>query len=253
MFEHELSSSSSKYPSEKHIRTEKDGDFQCVECCFPIKRLYIQYSPGNIRLKRCENCKNVADEYIECEHMITVIDLILHKPKAYRHLFYNKFTKGTLDFEGLLWGSTLGYLILDAYAMSILSLSEKDWTSAMSFASLWHYYGEFLIGIIVGNVVFMLILLIGFEKFINASAAGLGCKHIVLAILVSCYFKIFLVAMMVWEFPSSVVFMIDMFILSSNTVALKVLGNAAAIRCLGVSFAAYAVKFLTCQWLRRLL
>ncbi|EYU31229.1 hypothetical protein MIMGU_mgv1a023950mg [Erythranthe guttata] len=68
-------------------------------CGFPIKTLYIQYSPGNIRLMRCGKCKAVADEYIECELMILVIDLILHKPKAFRHLFYNMFSKETVNFE----------------------------------------------------------------------------------------------------------------------------------------------------------
>ncbi|KAL0462226.1 UNVERIFIED_CONTAM: protein ARV 1 [Sesamum latifolium] len=28
-------------------------DFRCVQCGFPIKTLYIQYSPGNIRLMKC--------------------------------------------------------------------------------------------------------------------------------------------------------------------------------------------------------
>ncbi|KAL6333264.1 hypothetical protein AAG906_028447 [Vitis piasezkii] len=46
-------------------------------------------------------------------------------------------------------------------------------------------------------------------------------KNLLLAILISSYFKIFLIAMMVWELPSSVIFIIDVFVLSSNTVALK--------------------------------
>ncbi|XP_012844822.1 PREDICTED: protein arv1-like [Erythranthe guttata] len=78
---------------------EGTTDFRCVQCGFPIKTLYIQYSPGNIRLMRCGKCKAVADEYIECELMILVIDLILHKPKAFRHLFYNMFSKETVNFE----------------------------------------------------------------------------------------------------------------------------------------------------------
>ena len=28
-------------------------DFRCVQCGFPVKTLYIQYSPGNIRLGKC--------------------------------------------------------------------------------------------------------------------------------------------------------------------------------------------------------
>ncbi|KAL6555878.1 Protein ARV 2 [Orobanche hederae] len=92
---------------------ERIADFRCVQCGFPTKTLYIQYSPGNIRLMKCENCKAVADEYVECEVMILIIDLILHKPKAYRHLFYNISGKETITVESLLWKSVLIYLIFD--------------------------------------------------------------------------------------------------------------------------------------------
>ncbi|KAJ1395074.1 Arv1 protein [Sesbania bispinosa] len=78
--------------------------YRCIQCGFPIKTLYVQYSPGNIRLMKCENCKAVADEYIECEIMILVIDLILHKPKAYRHLLYNVINQETMKFQqGQFW------------------------------------------------------------------------------------------------------------------------------------------------------
>ncbi|KZV39094.1 protein arv1 [Dorcoceras hygrometricum] len=87
--------------------------FKCMQCGFPINTLYIQYSPGNIRLMKCAYCKAVADDYIECEVMILIIDLILHKPKAYRHLFYNRFSSETVNFKGLLWGSISAFLILD--------------------------------------------------------------------------------------------------------------------------------------------
>ena len=88
--------------------------YQCVRCSFPIKSLYVQYSPGNIRLMKCEKCKAVADEYIECEIMILMIDLMLHKQKAYRHLLYNVLNQQTLKFEGLHWKLAIIYFIFDA-------------------------------------------------------------------------------------------------------------------------------------------
>ncbi|CAK9166654.1 unnamed protein product [Ilex paraguariensis] len=69
-------------------------------------------------------------------------------------------------------------------------------------------------------------------------------RDILLSILVSSYFKIFFIAMMVWEFPSSVVLIIDIFVLSSNTLALKVISESATMRCFGVCFTAHALKFL---------
>lgn len=113
-------------------------DFRCVHCGFPIKSLYVQYSPGNIRLMKCENCKKVADEYIECENMILVIDLLLHKEKVYRHLFYNMFTRETLNFEGLFWWLSFGFLLLDAcifcYEFALLKL--QYYSVAVPFGSI---------------------------------------------------------------------------------------------------------------------
>ncbi|KAK8926163.1 hypothetical protein KSP39_PZI018142 [Platanthera zijinensis] len=65
----------------------KGAGFRCTHCGWRIRRLFIQYSPGNIRLMKCDNCKAVADPYIECEFMIIFIDLILHKTKAVLHQF----------------------------------------------------------------------------------------------------------------------------------------------------------------------
>ncbi|PKI62990.1 hypothetical protein CRG98_016629, partial [Punica granatum] len=73
--------------------------YRCVQCGHGIGTLFVQYSPGNIRLMKCERCKSVADEYIECELMILLIDLILHKTKAYRHLLYNVLLQETVDCE----------------------------------------------------------------------------------------------------------------------------------------------------------
>ncbi|XP_021613409.1 protein ARV 1 isoform X3 [Manihot esculenta] len=110
--------------------------YRCVQCGFGIKTLFVQYSPGNIRLMKCENCKAIADEYIECELMIILIDLILHKPKAYRHLLYNVLNQQTVELEGLLWKSTVTFLLFDAYRSLLLLRNKEEQSSALSFPSL---------------------------------------------------------------------------------------------------------------------
>lgn len=223
---------------EVQIKEMEEGNYRCVECGFPIKTLYIQYSPGNIRLMKCGICKAVADEYIECEFMIIAIDLILHKPKAYRHLFYNMLSRSAL--EALFWKLLLGLLILDAYRMCVLTVIKDEW--------IW-YLGKIFTSVIVGNLFFVSVLLFGSAKFLNSSSSSSfgkwKWKDPIPAILISSYFKIFLVAMMVWEFPSSVIVIVDMFVLSSNTIALKVITDSASVNCLGVCLAAFSVKFLS--------
>ncbi|XP_076892390.1 protein ARV 2-like [Bidens hawaiensis] len=218
-------------------------DYRCVQCGHHIKSLYVQYSPGNIRLMKCQNCRAVADEYIECEIMILLIDLILHKAKAYRHLFYNMFDPKSINFEGLMWKLTFGFLFLDAYRISILLANNEDSGSNPSTALLIWGGGKILLDAVVGNLLFISILLLGTRSLLNMSSEVSRYKSIWLAILASSYLKLFLFAMMVWEFPSSVIFIIDIFVLSSNTLALNVMSESAMSKCFGVCLCAHAVKF----------
>ncbi|KAK2967389.1 hypothetical protein RJ640_023980 [Escallonia rubra] len=202
-------------------------DLHCIQCGFHVKSLYVQYSPGNIRLIKCDNCKSVADEYIECPVMILIIDLILHKEKAYRHLFFNMFTRDTLNSKGLLWRS------------------EEACSSSLRSAALFQSYGKMLVDVVLGNFMFLSVLLVWTRVTLTASV---GFKDILLAILVSSYFRTFVIAMMVWEFPP-VFSIIDAFVLSSNAVALNaVITGAAMIKCFGACFSAHAAKFLV-SWL----
>ncbi|MCL7035263.1 hypothetical protein MKW94_021682 [Papaver nudicaule] len=188
--------------------------FKCIHCGCKIQLLFLQYSPGNIRLMKCGNCKVVADEYIECEIMILLIDLVMHKTKAYRHLLYNAPTLHPVDFKGILWRSAILYLLLDGYVLLV-------------------------------NFVFFCVLFLGVTRILlTASAEATSYIDISLAIFVSSYMRIFLVAMMVWDFPSSVLYIIDMFVLSSNAVALKVVTESRMSRCIWVCCCAHAVKFL---------
>ncbi|KAI5598963.1 hypothetical protein BDE02_02G166500 [Populus trichocarpa] len=97
----------------------------------------------------------------------------------------------------------------------------------MSFSSIVLTFQEYfllqiLVGVFVGNFMFICVFLLSMRLLLNTSIQISRCRDILLAVLVSSHFKIFLIATMVWEFPFSVIFIIDLFVLSSNTVALKV-------------------------------
>ncbi|KAG9138336.1 hypothetical protein Leryth_001537 [Lithospermum erythrorhizon] len=220
------------------------SNYQCIQCGFLINTLYIQYSPGNIRLMKCGNCKVVADEYIECEIMILIIDLILHKPKAYRHLFFNMFPRDALYFKGILWKLALAYLCLDAYRIHVLTANGNKPSSPATLNSPARTFAKIIMDVIFGNLACFGALLTGAKKILNSSTGNLEYKDILLAALVSSYFKMFLVTMMVWDFPTSVVFIIDIFVLSSNIVALQVISEAAISRCAGLALIASTLKFL---------
>ncbi|XP_020531732.1 protein arv1 homolog isoform X2 [Amborella trichopoda] len=195
--------------------------FRCVHCGFEVRALFIQYSPGNIRLTKCGRCGAVADEYVECEYMILLIDLILHKAKAYRHLLYNFPNRNVVNLEGILWKSAFFFLVIDTCReLAVNKIQEGLGSSASSSASPCTC-GKLLMNVFLGNFIFLGALLLGTKILQKSSSEILRFKEVLLAIIVSSYFKIFLITMMIWEFPLSVLFIIDLFVLSSNAVALK--------------------------------
>ncbi|MCO5582611.1 hypothetical protein L7F22_036509 [Adiantum nelumboides] len=83
-------------------------------------------------------CKCVADEYIECEMMIILIDLILHKSEAYRHLFFNYPNLNKLNMKDLIWKTCMLFLLLDSCRQSLTGGGKVDtikWDSLPAFVS----------------------------------------------------------------------------------------------------------------------
>lgn len=62
--------------------------FRCGES---VGSLFIEYSEKSIRLTRCHKCNKVADKYIEYELVLVLIDVLLLRLPAYRHLMFNRY------------------------------------------------------------------------------------------------------------------------------------------------------------------
>ncbi|KAL5209959.1 hypothetical protein ABZP36_005582 [Zizania latifolia] len=222
---------------------------RCVGCGRRVKTLFVQYSPGNIRLMKCDDCKAVADPYIECEFMIILIDLILHKTRAYRHLLFNKLRIYSSLDKGILVLSILMHMVLDAFRISFSRGNKADGDSSISTISGIFNCGKVMGVALLGNIIFMDVLLLEVQIILKLSFETIRYREVLLAVIISSYFKLFLMAMMVWEFPLSVIFIVEIFVLSSNIVALRVVTEFSKARCFGVCFGAYAAKYLTECWL----
>ncbi|CAN8310958.1 unnamed protein product [Cochlearia groenlandica] len=214
-----------------------ESGYRCVGCGIRVKSLFIQYSPGNIRLMKCENCKEVADEYIECERMIIFIDLILHRPKVYRHVLFNAINQETVNVQHLLWKLVLAYLMLDSYRSLLLRQNNEE--SSSFLISL-----KVIIGVVCANAAFIFSFAIAAKGLLNKVSSLCRKREILLGILISTYFKIFLLSMLVWEFPMSVIFIVDLLVLTSNSMALQVLTESTTSRSIGVCLIAHTARFL---------
>ncbi|PWN40522.1 Arv1-domain-containing protein [Ceraceosorus guamensis] len=73
----------------------------CVHCSAEAASLYLEYSPGHVALTPCNNCHSKAvDPYVEFELPIILLDLVLVKPSAYRHLIFNRHHLQALPLRG---------------------------------------------------------------------------------------------------------------------------------------------------------
>jgi len=95
----------------------------------------------------------------------------------------------------------------------------------------------------------MIILLLGVRFILKLSFDVIRYRDVLFAVIISSYFKLFLFTMMVWEFPSSVIFIVEMFVLSSNVVALRVVSQFPKAHCFAVCLVAHAAKYLTQRWI----
>ncbi|XP_044399465.1 protein ARV 2 isoform X3 [Triticum aestivum] len=207
--------------------------------------------------------------------MIILIDLILHKTRAYRHLLFNKLhigssldKVGTIRYHatsrkccstfsnsltptqlGILCQFILMHIVLDAFRISVSKNNKADGDSSRSTLSTICNCSEVLGDALLGNIIFTAMLLLGVRYILKFSFDITRYRQILLAIIISSYFKLFLLTMMVWEFPSSAIFIVEAFVLSSNVVALRVVTRFPKAHCVGVCFMAHAAKHLTERWL----
>ncbi|XP_042424655.1 protein ARV 2-like isoform X2 [Zingiber officinale] len=224
---------------------------RCVNCAREMPSLYVQYSPGNIRLMKCEYCRAVADPYIECEFMIILIDLILHKRKAYRHLLFNMLNLGGDDKYTNIFFSTKTLTMEGRYYL--LRSSEACFDSSTHIMMSILTCGKVLLNVILGNLIFISVLFLGTRFLLKLSFNTVSYSQILLAVLISTYFRLYLIAMLVWEFPSSVLYIIDLLVLSSNALALGVVTESQTAGCLIVCLGAHVAKFFSNHWLLHLL
>ncbi|CAN6297553.1 unnamed protein product [Urochloa humidicola] len=160
---------------------------RCVGCGGRVKTLFVQYSPGNIRLMKCDNCKAVADPYIECEFMIILIDLILHKTRAYRHILFNKLSMGSSVDKGILYRSTLIHIALDAFRISFSKGNRADRASSRSIFSTILDCIEVIGDALVGNIIFMVMLFLGMRFILKLSFDITRYGEALFAVIISSY------------------------------------------------------------------
>uniref|UniRef100_A0A674NKB4 Protein ARV n=1 Tax=Takifugu rubripes TaxID=31033 RepID=A0A674NKB4_TAKRU len=83
----------------------EEDHFRCVECSHESPELYRDYRNGILKITICDSCKKPVDKYIEYDLVIILIDAILCKTQAFRHILFN--TSLNVSGTGLYQGCFL--------------------------------------------------------------------------------------------------------------------------------------------------
>ncbi|KYQ93774.1 pmp22 family protein [Tieghemostelium lacteum] len=206
----------------------------CIECGRSVNDVYKEFGKsgsGNIRLTRCNNpnCLQIADKYVEYDFIIVFLDLFLHKPQAYRHLLFNRQPYRDFGIPIQYIKVLVVYIFFESY-IKWLRLKENfdvhpksaflyyDWQDDVPYDRYWFIFltavAEF--GIYVLSIM-LLVRLIYSSRY-----AIIKYNYLVMSIILSSFGKGFLILMIIWDYPFSFNEILNLFVLSSNLIAIKV-------------------------------
>ncbi|NXG59494.1 ARV1 protein, partial [Hemiprocne comata] len=199
------------------------GAYRCIECNREAAELYRDYQRGVLRISICKSCQKPVDKYIEYDPVIILINAVLCKAQAYRHILFN--TK--INIHGKL---CIFCLLCEAYVrwLQLQDSSQNiDPDDLIRYAKEWDFYRMFGIASLeqTSFLVGIFITLWGMrpEMLKTKSDFILLLK----ALLLSSYGKLLLIPAVIWEHdytPLCLAF-IKVFVLISNSQAIRVTLN----------------------------
>lgn len=199
--------------------------YRCVECNEKATELHRDYNNGILKITICESCQKPVDKYIEYDPVIILIDAILCKTQAFRHILFNT----SLDIH---WKLCVFCLLCEAYLRwSSLHGSEQssDPADIIRYTKEWEFYGMFGLAALelsafCCSVLWFLWVVVG-----RLQGRTVELSLLLRALLLSCYGKVLLIPAVIWEHDYSPLCLgfIKLFVLTSNSQAIRVILNSS--------------------------
>ncbi|KAH0622472.1 hypothetical protein JD844_024816 [Phrynosoma platyrhinos] len=175
-------------------------------------------------------CQKPVDKYIEYDPVIILINAILCKAQAYRHILFNTEINihSKLCIFCLLCEAYLRWLQLQDSSQS------PDPDDLIRYAKEWDFYRMFAIAS-MEQVAFLIGI---FSTLWLAKSIALRTKEdftfLLKALLLSSYGKLLLIPAVIWEhdYTHLCLKLIKVFVLTSNSQAIRVTLNTSRKLCL---------------------
>ncbi|CAJ1077991.1 protein ARV1 [Xyrichtys novacula] len=201
------------------------NEFRCIECNEKAAELHRDYRNGILKITICDSCQKPVDKYIEYDPVIILIDAILCKTQAIRHILFNT----SLNIH---WKLCVFCLLCEAYLRwSLLHGSEpsSDPADFIRYTREWDFYGKFGLAALELCAFFCGVLLFLWAVVGCLQGGTLQLSLLLRALLLSCYGKVLLIPAVIWEhdFSPLCLGLIKLFVLVSNSQAIRVILNSS--------------------------
>lgn len=201
---------------------EKRNKYICVECGANSSTLYKQFKNGIMKLSQCTKCSKTVDMYTEYDKVLLLLDLLLHKAKAFRHLLFNQ------KFQ-IQWRLVFLLALSDAYLrwQTLMQCEDVDHLPFLQWYTLScsQFFPLLIITLIEYAVqIFVTVLLVKMSCCLNKSIDLLSSAVVVRVLSISSYGKLFNVAVNVWGEQDKLLLIIltKLFVMTSNVQAISV-------------------------------
>ncbi|NXR26647.1 ARV1 protein, partial [Cinclus mexicanus] len=199
------------------------GAYRCIECNGEATELYRDYQRGVLRISICKSCQKPVDKYIEYDPVIILINAVLCKAQAYRHILFN--TK--INIHGKL---CVFCLLCEAYLRWLQlqdSSQNTDPDDLIRYAKEWDFYRMFGIASLEQTSFFIGVFITLWWMTPEMLKTKSDFILLLKALLLSTYGKLLLIPAVIWEHdytPLCLAF-IKVFVLISNSQAIRVTLN----------------------------
>uniref|UniRef100_A0A7S3LK37 Protein ARV n=1 Tax=Aplanochytrium stocchinoi TaxID=215587 RepID=A0A7S3LK37_9STRA len=190
--------------------------FCCVECGSDKNgsKAYIEYSKGTLKLKRCVDCGNLVDKYVEFEWLLIIIDMMLLRLPPFRHVLRNvEISKSRyikFFFLGILMRFYVQLFLLTK--LKTYAQLERDWGFLLIITS------QLLFVTLVEHVLIFSILFYLVKTYVSPETLKM---HLLKAAILSNYCITINVPMTIWETPTSFVRISEILVLAWLILAIK--------------------------------
>ncbi|CAL1300619.1 unnamed protein product [Larinioides sclopetarius] len=151
------------------------------------------------RLKNHGSCDKLVDEYVETEYSIIVIDMLLLRKEALRHVLFNSNLK-LIPFQ-IAWKLIVLYILCDAYEKmaSQKHFRSKSYKPDMFINELELNFYFMCIKSFLEYFIFATLIVVILYHSQEKSTKRFSSKNLFNSIVLASYGKLFMLPVLVWS------------------------------------------------------